>query len=234
MEKSLPIIVLVRPSLPVNLGTVARAMANMGAEELRLVDPKCSPKENEAFRASAGAFQFLENARIFEDIPSAVKDCEIILGTSARKGDRRGNPLSPREFSFLSTKIGVLFGPEDTGLTNADLAYCHEILTIPTSDFHSLNLAQAVLLVLYEFQLKRFESPESKPEKEVATSEEVEYMLADCFEIMEKVDFLNPQNPEHIKLDFRRIFNRSKMDSRENKILRGFWSQIKWALGRKK
>ena len=230
-----PKIVLVRTSLPVNIGTTARAMANMGVDEMCLVSPKCSHLETEAIRASAGADEILRSAKIFDEIPSAISDCTYVLGATARQGERRGLSLSPKDAAKkIKGKTSILFGPEDTGLLNSDLIYCMDTVTIPTSEtFNSLNLAQAVLIVLYEWRIANLEGIEKSGKVPVPVSE-LEPMLEDCFEILDKVGFLNPQNPEHIKLDIRRTFTRSEMDSREVTIWRGIWHKIYCALGNKK
>src|ERR1700721_2157498 len=156
-----PAIVLVRPQLAVNIGMCARAMANFGLDDLRLVNPKAGwPRTDEyhevAYSAAAGASHLLDAARVFDSVEAAVADLQFVYAATAREGDQLKEVLTPA-VGMAGTvaagqKRGVLFGPERTGLENDEVALADAVLTFPANPaYASLNLAQAVLLVGYEW-----------------------------------------------------------------------------------
>jgi tRNA/rRNA methyltransferase len=154
-----PVIVLVRPQLGENVGTAARAMHNFGLTELRLVEPKCGWPSVKALQAASGATEILNRLRTFTRVEDAVADLEVLFATTARPRDLPKRVLSAasaareaRAALRENRKVGVLFGPERTGLSNDDLIFADAVLSVPLNpDFSSLNLAQAVLLVGYEW-----------------------------------------------------------------------------------
>jgi tRNA/rRNA methyltransferase len=153
-------IVLVRPAQPRNIGAVVRAAANFGAESVRLVAPENwdAEAEREARVASSGGWDHVE-VKVHEALKDALPGCEIIAGTTARNREHPAAPKTPAElFDNLApdANIAIVFGPESQGLSSADLNMCHERVTIPSRpEFPSLNLGQAVLVVLYEFGRNR-------------------------------------------------------------------------------
>jgi TrmH family RNA methyltransferase len=153
-------IVLVRPQYAGNIGSVCRAMKNMGLTRLNLVSPEQQPLSAEARMMATSAKDILQKAKIFSSLEDALKGFRWIAGTSARKGINRGPFVSPREVCpeiiqhARSIPVAILFGPEDRGLTNRELDPCHALIAIPTHPgLSSLNLAQAVILVCYELYL---------------------------------------------------------------------------------
>jgi tRNA/rRNA methyltransferase len=154
-----PVVVLVRPQLGENVGTTARAMLNFGLTELRLVEPKCGWPSIKALQAASGATAILNDLRIFERVEDAVADLDLLFATTARPRDlpkrvvsAAGAAREARGALAAGGRVGVLFGPERTGLSNDDLIFADAVLSVPLNPaFTSLNLAQAVLLVGYEW-----------------------------------------------------------------------------------
>jgi tRNA/rRNA methyltransferase len=154
-----PVVVLVRPQLGENVGTAARAMLNFGLTELRLVEPKCGWPSVKALQAASGATAILNGLRVFERVEDAIADLELLFATTARPRDlpkrvvsAAGAAREARAALGEGRRVGVLFGPERTGLSNDDLIFADAVLSVPLNpEFTSLNLAQAVLLVGYEW-----------------------------------------------------------------------------------
>ncbi|HSE78272.1 MAG TPA: RNA methyltransferase [Alphaproteobacteria bacterium] len=150
-----PAIVLVRPQLPENIGAAARAMLNCGLGDLRLVRPRAKWPHARARAMAVGADRLLDAARLFDDVPSAIADLRYVLATTARPRDQVRPVLTPRAAAAklrAHGAAGVLFGPERTGLENDEMALADALITVPLNrSFASLNLAQAVLLVAYEW-----------------------------------------------------------------------------------
>lgn len=228
-------IVLVEPQSPGNIGMVCRAMKNMGFRHLRLVKG-CDRFHSEALKFAVSARDILEQAVVYPDLASAVADCSITVGTTRRHGKYRQEIRSPGDISALlreqcspANRGAIVFGREDSGLTTGELSLCRWHATIPTSDeYGSLNLSQAVLIFCYELG-KAGASPGGGRELPRATSAELETMFTQMEECLQRIGFLNDQNPGHIMRSLRRIFFRSSLDTREVSILRGMLTQIDWA-----
>ena len=162
-----PVVVLVRPQLGENVGTTARAMLNFGLTELRLVEPKCGWPSVKALQAASGATAILNDLRTFDRVEDAIADLELLFATTARPRDLQKRAVTAAEAAREATaalaegqKVGVLFGPERTGLSNDDLILADAVLSVPLNPaFTSLNLAQAVLLVAYEWFQAGFTAP---------------------------------------------------------------------------
>ncbi len=151
-----PIIVLVRPQLGENIGKAARAMLNFGLTELRLVSPRDGWPNPSAGPAAAGADAVLENARVFDSVADAVADCAHVYATTVRKRGVAKPVVTPEQAAgqirMAEGRSAILFGPERSGLDKPDLTLARAILTVPINpEFASLNLAQAVILVAYEW-----------------------------------------------------------------------------------
>lgn len=158
-------IILVGVQLPENLGAVARVMGNFAHSKLRLVTPKVVLDDPKAVVMTVGANHILENAEVFDTFEAATADCCTVIGTTANPRDVIKHYLTPRAFvdglSGMPAPIGIVFGPERTGLTTDQIALCNATLQIPVNpEFSSLNLAQAVGIVLYElYQAKTNAAP---------------------------------------------------------------------------
>ena len=156
---SVPSVILARPFDAGNVGSVARAMLNFGLWDLRVVDPTADPQCEEAILRASGAAPLLRRAPVYDSLEPAVSDLQLVLATTARPRESRIPVYSPREAIALASnaiargeQVGLLFGSEKNGLSNAELAHATSIVTIPTMPgFSSLNLAQAALLMCYEW-----------------------------------------------------------------------------------
>lgn len=228
-------IILVEPQSPGNIGMVCRAMKNMGLSNLRLVNG-CDRFHPESLKFAVSAKDLLEQATVYPDLRSAIADCTLTVGTTRRHGKYRQEIISPAEVAIHfrdqadeNCQAALVFGREDSGLTTDELAQCRWHATIPTScEYGSLNLAQAVLLFCYEMD-KAGTSPGGGREQPLATTEELDYFFDQLHISLDKIGFLNQQNPSHIMRTMRRIFFRAELDSREVVILRGILTQIDWA-----
>ena len=235
-------IVLYKPKYAGNVGSVARAAKNMGISKILVVGTAHLDREGMEQRSTHLAADVLDQIQYFDSIEVALGDFHYIVGTTARIGKARGPFVSPRaaagRIADLSqkNKIALLFGPEDTGLANDQLRLCHNVVTIPTSrEFTSLNLSQAVMILCYEIFIASSTAPSAaEATPKLALSSETEGMYKQIKELLGKIGFLNPENPEYWMLDLRRFFSRAGLLSREVKILRGICRQLEWYASNKK
>ncbi|HEY8520860.1 MAG TPA: RNA methyltransferase [Gammaproteobacteria bacterium] len=233
-------IVLVATSHPGNIGASARAMKTMGLEELVLVAPKHFPHE-EATAMASGADDVLAAARVVESLPEAVADCGYVAGASARLRSVPAATLNPRECAaavWRATDAGVkaalVFGPEQSGLTNEDLARCRELVHIPTAPgYGSLNLAMAVQVLCYELRMWRLLEEgrghvPAPPASDFppATAAELEGFHEHLERVLVAAGFLHREHQKQIKLKLRRIFHRAGLDRNEVNILRGMLTAL--------
>jgi tRNA/rRNA methyltransferase len=223
-------IILVKPKFPENIGSVARAMKNMGLSRLVVVNG-CSPLLANAYKLASGAEDILERAEEFLTLREAISEMGCVVGTTSRGGKERVPDLTlealVKKLIPLSQKnlIGLAFGSEKEGLTNEELSLCHLYARIPSmASFPSLNLGQAVMVVSYELLRASIEIP--KKEIQLARAEELERMLEHMKKTLLRIGFLDSNNPQRIMRVLRRLFGRSQMDEREVKILEGIWSQM--------
>lgn len=229
-------IVLVEPQGPLNIGSICRAMANFGFHDLRLVNPQADHLCDDARRMAVKATPLLEKARIFPSLNEALADCHFSMATTRRFGKYRENFLHPDQAAqFLlplsdEGRIGLVFGREDHGLFTAELDLCQRLITIPTNhELPSMNLAQAAALCLYEIHKAAQPTPATqKPGKKLAPSEQLEAMLQHMRRTMMAINYLDPQNPDHILRTYRHILGRAQLNEREVRILQGLWSKIDW------
>ena len=215
-------IVLIETSHPGNIGAVARAMKTMCLDSLVLVSPKIFPSAEATARAS-GADDLLANAQVCDSLDEALHGCHLVIGASARE-DRalRWPVVKPTEGAqhlcaeSLRGPVAMIFGRENSGLSNDELSRCHQLMHIPTNpDFASLNLAAAVQLVAWEIrqvQLQGTATVDDDDAHEPATSDEMERFY---------VGFLDPQSPRYLVPRMRRLFNRARPEQTEINILRG-------------
>ncbi len=226
-------IVLVSPQIPENIGSVARAMKNMGLTRLTLVNPKECDLSRVLKTATGSSIDLIEEMEVCYDLKEVLGPYRYVVGTTARIGSIRPAMTQPRQLArdlipiSQDNPVALLFGPEDRGLSNEDLTHCHTIATIPTADFSSLNLAQAVMLFCYEIFLASIkDGPETLPR--LANSFELEGMYGHLKDVLTKIGFLDPQNPEHWILNIRRFLSRLPLRAKEVRIIRGVCRQIDW------
>jgi tRNA/rRNA methyltransferase len=227
-------IILVRPKFHENLGSVARAMKNMGMHRLVIVDG-CSPLHQDAYKLASGAEDILERAEEVTTLKEAIYEMGRVVGMTSR-GGRDRDPLLPPEVLVqqivpLSCRnsIGLVFGSEREGLTNEELSLCHLYVRIPSSEeFPSLNVAQAVMVVCYE--LFKASQPVRERPVQLVKAGHLERMFEHMEETLLKIEFLNPNNSKRVMRVLRSLYGRSRMDEREVQILQGIWSRIDWYL----
>ncbi len=229
-------IILVEPQIPENIGFAARAMTNMGLSHLHLVNPRNCDLSRVVKTATGPSIEVIEQMEVHEELRPALGPFSYVVGTTARTGSLRPALTDPRSLAqdlidiTQQNVVAILFGCEDRGLTNEDLKYCHTIATIPTSRFASLNLAHSVLLFAYEiFMAAREEKPKDLPR--MANKFELEGMYDHLKEVLTKIGFLDPQNPEHWLLNIRRFLSRMPLRARDVRIIRGICRQIDWYTG---
>lgn len=222
-------IILVGTTHPGNIGAVARAMKNMGLDDLMLVNPRYFPHEDATARAS-GADDILQKTRVVDSLDEALVDCVYVAGASARSRTIAWPSMLVRECALRLADesrggtVAAVFGPEKSGLTNADLDRCNTLLTIPTDpDFSSLNLAMAVQILSYELRVAGIENPQSAPTHVAppASGEELQYFYAHLQQVLSMSGFLDPENPRLLMRRLRRLFTRAQPDRIEINILRG-------------
>jgi tRNA/rRNA methyltransferase len=232
-------IVLVRPHFAGNLGATARAMRNFGLGNLTLVDPVADPLDPEARRMSTHGEAILAAARIVPTLDEALTDCRVVLATSANvagiyREQAYGRPdeMLPRLVAALPEGPGALvFGPEPSGLSNAELARCHGLIHILTSpDYPALNLAQAVAICLSELyrQWLLGQDTANGPTQEVAPFEDQERMFNRLREALEAIHFLYGTKSDPLMHAVRQLIARAKPSPNEVRILFGLARQLLW------
>jgi len=224
-------IVLADTKTPANIGAAARCMMNMGLSRLILVDPP-EDKEQNARKLAAGAHEIIEKAAIFPALAGALADHGFVIGTSRHAGRQRKNIRTPREMAeqvipiLAKNRVAIVFGNEVNGLENSDLALCHEIVAIPSSDtFQSLNLSHAVMIIAYELFLASG-AYAGQAAGQLALLDETEGFFLQLQETLQTIGFLEHDHPERMMFSLRQLFGRARMNSRDVSILRGILSNI--------
>ena len=228
-------IVLVEPIFGGNIGSVCRAMNNNDITDLAIVNPRPSTDWDDARKLACNAKEQLDARKEFPTLAEAISDCTVVAATSARTGFYRDTAHSPRTFSSIALesakdhKVALVFGREDKGLHNEELALCTHIIQIPSSErYTSLNLSHAVMVCCYEIfaASETFLPAEEKADE--ADSELRERMFATWREMMIKTEFTHEQKLEHMMMGLRRIFSRGKLTVPDCKILMGLAKQSIW------
>ncbi len=238
-----PRIVLVRTKESANVGSVARAMLNFGLHDLWLVAPRCRI-DRRSFDLATHAEQVLDDAKVVGTLEEAIADTKAVFGTSARPRKAENYPVfTPREAApRLGAGTAVVFGPEDHGLANDELTRCQTQIIVPTVDFASLNLAQAVLVVAYEYAqvaggAHTHEAPgegASLPDnagahRTPASRDQLERFYAQLEAAMLKIGYTDERRAPGILRIYRGLIDRAEPTAHEVAALRGFISQATWA-----
>jgi TrmH family RNA methyltransferase len=229
-------IVLIDPSHPGNIGSVARAMKNMALTDLVLVRPRVFPHA-EATALAAGADDILAGARIVTTVAEAISDCAFIAGTTSRPRSYYWEFTTPRDVAARivglpeENRAALLFGSERYGLATEDLNHCNVLVRIPANpEYCSLNLGMAVQLLSYEIFMTR-EQPHTITQLELplAASGDVEHFYGHLHQVLNEIDF--EDRTGHLMERLRRLFNRAQLDRNELNILRGILSAVQGRRG---
>lgn len=243
-------IVMVNTTLPANIGSALRAMKTMGLSKLVLVAPKTYPHPD-IDALAAGATDLIEQIEIVETLADAIKDCHLVFGTSARSRtipwpllDAR--PAAEKSISAVvndQQEVAVVFGREDRGLTNEELAMANYHVTIPVNtDYGVLNVAQAIQVICYEMRMATLAAVESAEDQAatmpvtdtesmqwdepLVTHEQMEQFYPHIEKMLAEIEFLDPKNPRLLPLRLRRLFGRIQLDRMEYHLLRGIFSRV--------
>jgi tRNA/rRNA methyltransferase len=223
-----PVIVLVRPQLGQNIGKAARAMLNFGLTELRLVAPRDGWPNPEAGPAASGADSVLRQARVYDTVQDAVADCSTVFASTVRRRDLVMPVVGPEEMadriSASVERSAILFGPERSGLETEEVALAHAIVTVPINpQFASLNLAQAVILLAYEWSKRSsLAVPPAKELEPRAPHGELEGLIAQLEDELEAKGYFHPPSrTQATRNTLRTIFTKTGWSSREVKAIRG-------------
>ncbi len=235
-------VILVEPQGPINIGSVCRAMMNFGFSDLRLVNPCRGYRSMNARKMALGAQPILNSATHHPDLESALKDCHLAFGTTRRFGKYRKEFLTPGAAGKTISRTGDAFrcalvlGREDNGLKTSELDLCQHFVTIPTSRaYGSMNLSHALAVCLYEVSKALNEkTPGKKNQKRSADVGALENLYSHMGKTLLEIEFLDPQNPDHLMRTFRRLFGRASLSDRDVRIIQGLMSRIDWIEGERK
>lgn len=227
-------IVLVQPKRAENIGSVARIAANMGINRLILVRREMPDQEIMRRVATHHAGRIIDTIELFPRLAEALASFQWVVGTSARQGRQRHSQVSPQRMvadalpKLAGNKLALVFGPEDRGLTNEDLSLCNAVTCIPTADFSSLNLSQAVALVSYELFSGVLQSRDVQKGMvaKLADVNDLEVMYGQIEKALRKMDFLKETDYAYWMHNLRHFLGRIGLRAREAKFVRGFCSQI--------
>ena len=243
-------IVMVNTTLPANIGSALRAMKTMGLSKLVLVAPKTYPHPD-IDALAAGATDLIEQIEIVETLEEAIKDCHLVFGTSARSRTIPWPLLDARPAAQKSMQavvhhqqeIAVVFGREDRGLTNEELALANYHVTIPVNtDYGVLNVAQAIQVICYEMRMASLEFADKQHDAEavmhvtdsedmhwdepLVTHEQMEQFYPHIEKMLAEIEFMDPKNPRLLPLRLRRLFGRIQLDKMEYHLLRGIFTRV--------
>ena len=231
-------IILHKPHFPENIGSAARAAANMGIAQLDVVSPLAYDREIILKLATHAAAPIVHGITVHADLVTALKPFHYVVGTTARIGRNREQTLHPRRIVqklgpiSRHNKVAIVFGPEDRGLANEELKLCQDVILIPTAGFHSLNVAQAVMIICWELFCSSFETAgfrrNTDVETKLATIEELEGMYVHLQEALVRVQFIDPKNPQRWMRNIRRFFRRFSLRTVDVNMIRGLCRQINW------
>jgi len=234
-------IVLVQPAGPRNLGAIARVMKNMGLRQWVLVDPQCDPLDREAITMAVHAADLLHQAQTVQTLPAALQGCVQVFGTTGRSQayPPEWQIQSPRQaFPALlaAGPAALVFGPEDRGLSNEELALCHRQIQIPTDPVYpSLNLAQAVGMCCYELRTLICQNPPPAPSvplsQRLVPFELLEGFFGHLEALLLQIGYLHPHTARRKMLKFRALFQRAGLTVAEVALLRGILRQLQWSQG---
>lgn len=231
-------IVVVEPAGALNVGSIARAMKNMGLSQLILVNPRCDHLGEEARLMAVHGADLLEKATVVETLVEGLKGCKKAIATTGLLRDLPIKVETPKQaLPWLledETPSAIIFGREDHGLSNVELNYAQRLVCIPTADeYTSLNLAQAIAVCCYELRsLSQTENPApvASPTPDLVDLDALEGYYQNLETLLLKVGYLQPHTAEARMGKFRSLYNRTGLSSAETAMLRGILRQVNWAI----
>jgi tRNA/rRNA methyltransferase len=226
-------VVLVDTHSGANIGAAARAMKNMGLRRLKLVNP-CDYEGQECRALARKAIELVRAAEIYSSLDAALAEENLVIGTTSTRERKEKQPVyTPREVApeiweyAQDKRVALVFGPERRGLTEAQLAGCQYLVSIPAHPgFPVLNLAHSVTVMAYEIFNATVADTRSKPE--LASHQERQQMYAHMEQVLVDIGFLSSQTPDHIMGAIRRFLGRAQLSSRDVQIIRGIMGQMEW------
>lgn len=228
-------IILVGPKFPENIGASARIASNFGIAELIVVSEEDFDQERMLKMATHKAAHLIKRMRICRTTAEAAAPFHFLVGTTARQGRHRPQDQTPREVMaevvplLAGNRVGLMFGPEDTGLSNEDLDFCQFASTIPTAGFSSLNLAQAVAIHCYELYTAAHPYPfAALPKSEFANSFDLEGMYEHIEETLSEITFLHETNRIYWMRNIRQFLGRVRLKKKEASMIRGICRKLLW------
>lgn len=243
-DLSLPCVILDRPQMAENIGAVARVMGNFGLRDLRIVDPRDGWPQERAWANASGAHWPLDQARIFATVAEAIADLQAVYATTARPRETQLPVLTPRQTAEAvyeqaghGVRTGLLFGAERAGLETSDIALSHAIVTIPVDPyFQSLNLSQAVNIVLYEWRLKVMDAPKAAFTKNMDGPAELGRLHGLYEHLEDELEkagfFFPPEKKESMQRNLRVMLNRAHLTEQEVRTFRGVITALVKGRGR--
>ncbi len=228
-------IILIKPQLGENIGACARSMKNFGLKNLKIVSPKFSFPNHKTKVTAVGAFDIINKTKVYSNIEDSLKTFDTVISFSARKRDINKKHLTILDFSKILKKkkykkVGLMFGPESSGLSNQDLSYSNYILQIPTSKyFKSLNLSHSVTIICYEI-FKFYNSKQLNKlgkKLEIAKKSKISSMINHLFNLLETKQFFIPKEKKHsMLLNINNLIYRLEPNDKELRILASIFSSL--------
>ena len=227
--------ILVKPQLGENIGACARSMKNFGFNKLHIVKPKINFPNHKAKATSVGAYDIVNKAKVFDNVEDSINSFHLIVSLSARRRDINKKHISLEDFQKIITKkrninIGLMFGPEASGLSNKDLSYSNYILQIPTSTkFKSLNLSHSLTIICYEiFKLiNKKKIKKNSSTLQISSKSNISSVIKLLVNLLEKKDFFTPIEKKHsMLLNIHNLIYRLEPNDKELRILASIISSL--------
>ena len=227
--------ILVKPQLGENIGACARSMKNFGFNKLHIIKPKINFPNHKAKATSVGAYDIINKAKVFDNMANSINSFNLIVSLSARRRDINKKHISLKDFQKIITNkrnlnIGLMFGPEASGLSNKDLSYSNYILQIPTSNkFKSLNLSHSLTIICYEiFKLVNKKNIRKNSSKlKMSSKSNISSVLKHLVNLLEKKDFFIPIEKKHsMLLNINNLIYRLEPNDKELRILASIISSL--------
>ena len=226
--------ILVRPQIGENIGSVARAIKNFNIKKLRIVNPRCRWPNEKALATSVGAKDILKSSKIYDTLEKSVSDLNVVFATSSRirKVNKRIISVNDLKKKINNKyKIGIIFGPEASGLSNDEISYADYLVKIPTNNkFSSLNLSHSAIIICFElfnFFSRKQKTYKSSYKSSLATKSEINNFLNFIIKKLDKKGFLQPSHKRNSMIrNINNIFHRINLSDQEIRILLGIFSTL--------